>query len=177
LGVLGVPEIFGLQLINFEPFEDHRGSWQRIFDDKAVDAQLGDSRMAQVSISKNTLKGTLRGMHSLAESYREIKVVLCLQGSVQDVVLDTRPSSPTFGKYDSFLLSENVPVAVVIPPGCAHGFLTLQDDSSLLYLMSRPYRSDQEICYRWNDPFWGVQWNFEPSTISEKDMSHDLFRG
>jgi len=172
-----VPEIHGLQLLNFETYEDRRGSWQRIFDENAVDMQLGDSSIDQVSISRNTRKGTLRGMHSLAESYGEIKAVVCLQGSVQDVILDTRPSSPTFGKYASFLLSEDVPVAVVIPPGCAHGFLTLRDNSNLLYLMSKPYRSDMEISYKWNDPFWGVEWNFEPSIISEKDMSHDLHRG
>lgn len=168
-------KIHGLQTLSYSPHVDERGSWQRLFETSSIPEISRGDGFVQASISRNPKVGTLRGMHSLAESYGEIKVVSCLSGKVQDVVLDARPDSPTFGEHESFQLSWDVPRAIVIPPGCAHGFLTLEENSSLLYLMSKPYDVSKEICFRWDDPFWGVEWDIEPRIISEKDKNHKLY--
>lgn len=164
----------GAKLVSYEPFTDDRGVWQRLFDSEILKPFGCDSGAAQVSVSKNPKKGTLRGMHSLDEAYGEVKVVLCLSGSVQDIVLDARRGSKTYGTYKEFTLDAENHNAVVIPPGCAHGFLTLEKETNLLYLMSKPYDSSREVCFRWNDPFWGVEWAFEPTLVSAKDQAHDL---
>jgi len=111
-------------------------------------------------------------MHYLEEQAQEWKSVVCLQGSVQDVVVDMREESQTFRSHQSFHLEGQSNDGVLIPPGCAHGFLTLEPNTILLYIMSVPYDSSLERALRWDDPTLGISWDLVPKVISDKDQGH-----
>jgi dTDP-4-dehydrorhamnose 3,5-epimerase len=167
-------KVDGVRQVSFNPVSDFRGSWRRVWDASVMRSMGWDGGVEQVSISSNPHLGTLRGMHSLREEQGEFKFVFCISGAVQDVVIDPRPSSPSQGAYEAFSLTPECGFGVIIPPGCAHGFLTLQPNSVLLYMMATEYRPEHELCYRWNDPFWGIEWEIAPLLISEKDAFHDF---
>lgn len=155
---------------SFAPFVDQRGSWQRVWEQETLGGPLEGAEISEISVSSNPLPRTLRGMHSLRESYGEAKVVFCLSGMVQDVAIDVRQGLSTFGDFFSFFLHPGD--GVVIPPGFAHGFLSLESNSNLAYLMTRPYNSSEELNFSWNDPFFRIPWACEPEIISEKDRAH-----
>jgi dTDP-4-dehydrorhamnose 3,5-epimerase len=148
---------------------DGRGVFRRIYD-------VQDTRIepAEISFSHNTHTRTLRGLHYLEESQMEYKVVECVSGSVFDVIVDSRPSSPNYLDYTNIIVSSDSEFAILIPPGFAHGYLTLEDNSSLIYQMSSPYESKFERGLRWNDPSIGIEWPASPKVISDKD-SHWKF--
>jgi dTDP-4-dehydrorhamnose 3,5-epimerase len=163
-------------LIEVEPKRDERGSFCRLFCEELL-KEMGIENFAcmQVNISENYLKGTLRGMHAQAAPYLEAKIVYCLKGAVYDVILDLRKNSSTYLQHFGLKLSPDNQSALYVPKGFAHGFLTLKDDSELLYLMSEIYRPGYERGYRFDDPAFGVQWPFPPKIISERDEKHPPF--
>lgn len=161
----------GITSFSTNVFEDVRGRWQRLWDSAGV-ARAGHSiEVAQISVSANLREFTLRGMHSLAIEAQEFKAVICVSGSVQDVVVDVRPGSPTWGNYDSFALTPKGRCGVLVPPGFAHGFLTTSPDTTLIYVMSTPYTASLEVSFRWDDPIFSIDWQNQPMVISEKDAS------
>jgi dTDP-4-dehydrorhamnose 3,5-epimerase len=153
----------------FEPHLDFRGTWQRIWDLDSIRAVGHNPEIEQVSISTNPQAHTLRGLHSLKPEASEFKAVICLTGAVQDVLVDVRPNSPTWGTYASFELDAKYLNGVLIPPGFAHGFLTLEAETRLLYLMSVEYDAGLENNFCWNDPEFSIEWLAKPTLISEKD--------
>lgn len=168
-----VEEIEGVKTFHFDPFKDERGVWQRVWD-KGIIGPLGfTSEVAQASISVNPLKGTLRGLHYLIPSVGETKTVFCVSGAVQDVVLDVRANSQTFSDYVDLRLGPGQGVAV--SPGMAHGFLSLEPNTLLVYVMSAPYSKESERTIRWNDPSFGIDWLLDPKFISDKDSSASDF--
>jgi dTDP-4-dehydrorhamnose 3,5-epimerase len=128
----------------------------------------------QISISTNPTKGTLRGLHYLEERAKEWKAVVCVQGLVQDVVVDMREGSPTYKSHQSFYLDGRSNDGLLIPPGCAHGFLSLMPNTILMYVMTAPFDSDMERALRWDDPALNISWDLSPNVISDKDKSHGL---
>lgn len=166
--------IAGVAPYAWEQHVDGRGSWQRVWDPARLPTTQKDLVAEQISISTNPNTGTLRGMHYLEEQAQEWKSVVCLQGSVQDVVVDMRQESQTFRSHQSFHLEGQSNDGVLIPPGCAHGFLTLEPKTILLYIMSAPYDSSLERALRWDDPTLGIAWDLEPKVISDRDQSHSL---
>ena len=115
--------------------------------------------------------GTLRGLHYQVGPSAEIKIVTCLQGALHDVVLDLRSNSPTFGRHAAIELSAANRRLLVIPEGCAHGFLTAQDATLLLYMVSRGYDPARERAVRWDDPAFALYWPSAPRVISPRDAA------
>lgn len=160
-----------LQLVQFvepNPFGDNRGSFTRL-----VDTLWDVPPILQVSISDNFETGTMRGMHSSVRSSGEFKVVSCIEGSIADFVVDVRPESPDYMKVQRFELRERVPGSLLIPPGCAHGYITLEPNTRVLYSMASLYNPSTEVGYMWDDPQLQIDWPFEPAVISQRDLSFE----
>ena len=156
-------------LIDLEKRGDNRGFFARFFCEKEFgDHQLA-TRFVQINTSLTGKKGTLRGMHYQLQPSAEVKVVRCIKGSLFDVILDLRPDSPTFGKSFGAELNADNRTMMYVPQGFAHGFVTLEDDTEALYLVSALYAPDLERGVRYNDPRFNIQWPVQPTEVSEKD--------
>ncbi|WP_198377972.1 dTDP-4-dehydrorhamnose 3,5-epimerase family protein [Neoroseomonas rubea] len=153
------------------PVRDARGTFTRLWCEEAFAAAGIDFRPVQASRSDNPRRHTLRGMHYQAPPRAEAKLVRCTAGAVHDVVLDLRPDSPARGRWIAVTLSARAGNALFIPPGCAHGFLTLTEDAALDYLIDAPYAPDLARGVRWDDPAFGIAWPAAPAVMSERDRS------
>lgn len=161
----------GLFRIQFAPQTDFRGTFVRTFCKEQFQKMDLHWEFCQHNISKNLKKGTLRGMHFQQDPHGEIKVISCISGRIFDVLVDVRPQSLTFGKWQGFELSAEVDEALYVPEGFAHGFLTLEDNSSVHYLMSTPYVPSAAAGVRHDDLDIGIAWpETDKLIISEKDQ-------
>lgn len=151
---------------------DVRGGFVRLLDD--VPGALRGASLVQLSLSANTLNGTLRGFHALDRTALEWKAVTCVRGEVIDVLLDCRPESTTYMCSESRILGADQPGTLIIPPGVAHAYLTLRDDSWVLYGMSSRYDPSLEIGFRWDDPLLDIDWPARPRILSAKDAAWPL---
>jgi dTDP-4-dehydrorhamnose 3,5-epimerase len=163
-------------IVDVEGHVDDRGLFARTFCEREFAAAGLPTRFVQSSVSFNTRRGTLRGLHYQAPPKPEGKLVRCARGAVHDVVVDLRPSSTTFLKWISVELTAENRRALYVPPGCAHGFQTLTDDSEVLYLMTEFYVPEMARGVRWDDPIFGVEWPIADLTLSERDATHPDFR-
>jgi len=168
-------EIPGVFQVDVEPRRDERGSFARLFSQKEFQAQGLESRLSEISISSNTRRGTLRGMHFQRDPHGEIKLVRVVRGAIFDVVVDLRRNSPTFCNWHGAELSCDNGHALYIPRGCAHGFLTLTDKTDVLYQITDTFDSASASGYAWNDPAFAIEWPFRPQVISERDLSWPAF--
>jgi dTDP-4-dehydrorhamnose 3,5-epimerase len=123
-------------------------------------------------VSVNCRRGTLRGMHYQAAPHEEAKLVRCTRGAIWDVVADIRPGSPTFGRYDGIELTAENHSMLYVPPGCAHGFLTLTDDAEVFYQISAFYAPEHQRGFRWNDPLFAIEWPAPVAVISDRDRTY-----
>lgn len=130
--------------------------------------------MSHVSFSNNIRRGVLRGMHYLNFSAGETKTVACVEGEIFDVIIDARPSSPTYLDHMAVILGGGRAASLTLPPGLAHGFITLTQEASIVYLMSIPYASSEERGFRYDDPVLGIDWPLVPTTVSKKDKCWPL---
>ncbi|MDY0150501.1 MAG: dTDP-4-dehydrorhamnose 3,5-epimerase family protein [Kiritimatiellia bacterium] len=169
---LGIPGAFRIEA---DPQEDERGFFARIFCQEEFRRHGIDFPVAQCSLSFNRDAYTLRGMHVQTAPCPEKKIVRCTTGRVWDCILDLRPNSPTFKQWVSDELSAANRFALLIPEQCAHGFLSLEPGSELLYMMSAPFAPEYARGVRWNDPAFGIAWPAEPQVLSPKDQSFPLF--
>ncbi len=165
---LALHDVFALDA---ELSVDERGSFTRTFCVDEFVAHGLESRVAQCSVSVNDRSGTLRGMHFQLAPFEETKVVRCTRGAIFDVVVDLRPASPTVGKWLALELRARDGRSVYIPTGCAHGFLVLEDDTAVEYLISAPYAPDHTRGVRWDDPAIAIEWPFVPTIVSARDRS------
>lgn len=166
----------GAFVIDAEPVEDERGSFARTWCAREMEAHGLDPRLVQASVSFNRLAGTLRGMHWQAEPHGEAKVVRCTRGRIHDVILDLRPSSPSFRRWFAAELTADNRRALYVPPGVAHGFQTLEDASEVLYQMSEFHHPGSARGVRWDDPAFGIAWPpAERRTISARDLGYADF--
>ena len=155
-------------------FEDNRGAFQKLFS-SAIEAEFGQKiTIEQINFSFNKLNGTVRGMHYQEPPFSEVKIVSCIKGEIRDIVVDIRAGSPTFLQHQMVPLSTKGDNVVIIPEGCAHGFQTMADDTSLLYLHSQKYVPDNEGAISFNDPRLGIQLPISITTISERDRNHSF---
>jgi dTDP-4-dehydrorhamnose 3,5-epimerase len=159
----------GLVLVGLEKHSDSRGFFARSWCEKEFEAAGLNARLSQCNLSYNQRKGTLRGLHFQEAPYGEAKLVRVVRGKVFDVVVDLRPQSPTLGQWESFTITSDDRLSLFIPEGMAHGFQTLEDDTELLYQMSRPYAPEFARTLAWNDPSLGIAWPITPPILSEKD--------
>jgi len=132
--------------------------------------------VAQCNISFNKARGTLRGMHYQVAPHEEAKLVRCTQGAIYDIIIDLRPSSPTYKKWIAEELNSNNRHALYIPEGFAHGFQTLVDNSEVYYQMSEFFHPECARGVRWDDPAFGITWPLKNKNISDKDRAFPFFR-
>lgn len=162
-------EISGVFDVAADPRRDERGFFARIFcPQEFADAGI-DFVSTQINLSRNDRAFTLRGMHWQDPPYAEAKLVRVTAGAVHDVVVDLRPDSATFRRWIARRLDVANAAALFIPEGCAHGFLTLEPATDVLYQMSRPYVAGQARGMRWDDPAIGIDWPAQPQVIGEAD--------
>ena len=164
-------------VVDIEKKEDERGFFARAWDRREFEAHGLNPHLAQCSISFNPKKGTLRGMHFQVKPYEEAKLVRCTKGSLCDVIVDLRPGSPTYKKHLSVVLTSENRRMLYVPEGFAHGFLTLEDDTEVLYQISEFYRPESQRGLRWDDPAFAIAWPAEVRLISDRDRSYPDFGG
>ena len=168
-------KLAGVFEVRIEPQYDERGFFARTWCQNEFEARGLNSRLVQCSISFNTRKGTLRGMHYQVEPYAETKLVRCTRGAIYDVILDLRVKSPTFKDWIAVVLSAETRNMVYVPEGCAHGFLTLEDESEVFYEMSEFYNAESARGVRWDDPAFRIAWPGKVEVISERDRTYPNF--
>jgi dTDP-4-dehydrorhamnose 3,5-epimerase len=151
--------------------EDERGFFSRIFCKNEFKLNGLKCDWVQINNSYNKKKYTLRGMHLQLNEYSEIKLVKCIKGSIWDVIVDLRKRSTTYKQWFAVNLTENNKKMIYVPEGCAHGFMTLEDNSELIYFSNNYYSFKSEAILKWNDPEIKIEWPAEPSTISKKDLT------
>jgi dTDP-4-dehydrorhamnose 3,5-epimerase len=158
-------------LIEVEKRRDERGYFARVFCAAEFGAQGLVTDFVQANYSHNAQRGTLRGLHFQRAPHGEVKLVWVVRGALHDVIIDLRPDSPSFGKWEGFDLTEDNGRMLYVPAGFAHGFQTLQDDTDAIYQVSHPYTPEAEDGVRWDDPEFGIKWPLPVSVISDKDAA------
>jgi dTDP-4-dehydrorhamnose 3,5-epimerase len=161
----------GMLVLETEPRLDQRGFFARCFCREELSAWGVAAGIEQANLSFSERAATLRGLHYQIGPSAEVKLVTCLQGALHDVVLDLRQDSPAFGRHVATELSAANRRLLVIPEGCAHGFMTTQDSTLLLYMVSRAYDPVRERVVRWDDPAFAVYWPCAPRVISSRDAA------
>ena len=170
-------EVAGVLLVEIEPHADARGLFARLQCPDEFAAAGAGFAPAQTSLSRNPKAGTLRGMHWQPDPHGERKLVRAVRGRMFDVAVDLRPASPTYRKWAGTELSADNARALFIPEGVAHGFLTLEPDTDVLYQISPKFEPGHEAGARWNDPAFAIDWPVQPALISERDATYPDWRG
>jgi dTDP-4-dehydrorhamnose 3,5-epimerase len=167
-----VPDLVieGLELLSGSIHADNRGSFRRIYDSATIKDDYALTK-AQINLSINPKKGTLRGMHYQATGLPEHKTVSIVSGEVYLVVVDLREDSTTYLFQHAQVMNSNINQTLFVPAGCATGWLSLQDNVVLHYLMFSRFEDNTYSGFRWNDPFFNIEWPEAPSTISIQDGS------
>lgn len=164
-------DMAGAFLIDVDARRDGRGLFARTYCEEEFAAHGIATRFRQCSVSYNGRRGTLRGMHFQAEPHAEDKLVRCTAGAVFDVIVDLRPGSATYRRWFGAELGAADHRALLVPRGCAHGFLTLTDGAEVFYMISTPYVAESSRGFRWDDPTIGIDWPFAPTILSERDAA------
>lgn len=166
-------KIRGVYIIETQGFEDERGIFVKTFHkDIFMKRKLNITfRESFYSISK---KDVIRGMHFHLPPKDHAKLIYVTNGAILDVVLDLRNGSPTYGQYVSTELSRENKGMIFIPTGCAHGFLSLQDDTCTVYLQSSTYSKEHDTGIRYNS--FGMDWNIKKPIVSKRDLDFILLK-
>ena len=166
----------GLLIIKPDVFEDERGYFFESFNlEKFLKAGI-DLKFVQDNESMSK-KGVLRGLHFQSPPFAQGKLVRVMRGSVLDVAVDIRKDSPTYGKWESVVLSGKNKWMYLIPAGFAHGFVTLEDDTIFFYKCTNVYNKASEGSILWNDPVLNIDWEINDPVISDKDKISPVFKG
>lgn len=164
----------GLSVIHRQPIRDKRGYFERLFCESDLQDLLQGKHPTQINHTFTTAKGILRGMHYQQPPQIETKMVSCLRGEVWDVAVDVRCGSPTFLAWYGEVLSEANHRSLLIPEGFAHGFQTLTDDCTMVYLHTAPYSHECEAALNPCDPLLAISWPLPVSGLSERDKNHPM---
>lgn len=167
--------INGVRVIKRTRVGDTRGFLERLFDSDELAAAGWVWPIVQINLTHTGNRGTLRGLHYQRPPAAEAKLVTCVRGTVLDVALDLRAGSPTHGRVHAEELSEANGCALLIPPGCAHGFQSLTDDVGLIYSHSAAYAPGHEGGVDPLDPALGITWPIAHPTLSDRDRGHPAF--
>ena len=170
----GIP---GVVAVDIEPREDARGAFARLHCPDEFAAAGYPFAPAQTSLSRNPHVGTLRGMHYQPAPHAEAKLVRAVRGRIFDVALDLRAGSPSYRRWTSAELSAENGRALLIPEGVAHGFLTLEPDTDVLYQVTPAFQPGHEAGVRWDDPAFAIAWPAAPQVISERDAGYPDHQG
>ncbi len=164
--------IEGVVLVDIDPVADARGSFARLHCPDEFAAAGHPFVPAQTSLSRNARALTLRGLHYEAEPHAEAKLVRVTRGRIFDVAVDLRPGSATYRAWTGAELSADNGRALLIGRGMAHGFLTLEDETDVLYQIDRMFEPGHGRGARWDDPAFGIAWPGKPQVISERDATY-----
>jgi len=170
-------QLRGVFRVEMERLQDERGYFARSWCVREAEAHGLNPRLVQCNVSFNRRRGTLSGMHFQVAPCREAKLVRCTRGWIADVVVDLRPESPTYKRWEAFQLSDQNGTALYIPEGFAHGFQTLADDTEVYYQMSEFHSEEHARGLRWNDPAFGINWPLPDPILSPKDAAYPDFTG
>ena len=164
-------ELPGAYVIDLDRKVDERGFFARTFCTKEFAAHGLNPDIKQANLSFNLKKGTLRGMHYQLPPKAETKVVRSTRGGIFDVIIDLRPSSPTYRRHIAVELTADTRRALYIPEGFAHGFQTLEDATEVEYLMGEFFAPGFDAGLRYDDPAFAIRWPQPVSVISERDLA------
>lgn len=164
----------GVWIVDLDPSVDERGSFARTFCADEFAAHGLQTTWKQTNLSRNTRRGTIRGLHFQAEPHPEVKLVRCSAGAIFDVVVDVRRDSPSFGRWLGVELAAATGRALYIPGGFAHGLQTLTDEAEVFYMMGAAYIPALARGLRWDDPAVGVKWPLPPVAVSARDAALPL---
>jgi len=167
----------GVVLVDIEAREDERGAFARLHCPDEFAAAGHPFTPVQTSLSRNPTAGTLRGMHYQPAPHAETKLVRAIRGRIFDVAVDLRPDSPTYRQWTSAELSAQNTRALLIPQGVAHGFLTQEPDTDVLYQISPAFQPGHEAGVRWDDPAFAIAWPATPTLISARDSGYPDHQG
>ena len=165
-------ELDGVYIVEPKVFGDYRGFVMESWSEREFEANGLHYDFVQDNHSFSSVKGTLRGIHFHRGEKAQAKLVRCTRGAVFDVVVDLRPSSPTYKKWVGVELSAENKRQLLIPRGFGHGFVTLTDNVEFLYKVDNPYAPEADSGIRWDDPEIGVDWGIEDPILSEKDRNY-----
>lgn len=167
--------IDGLLIIKPDVFKDERGYFFESYNKERFAKAGLNMDFVQDNESKSD-KGVLRGLHFQKPPYAQGKLVRVIKGSVMDVAVDLRKESPTYGKWESVVLTEENKLQFWIPEGFAHGFVALEDNTIFNYKCTNVYNKESEGSILWNDPDINISWNIDNPILSEKDKISPLFK-
>lgn len=164
----------------FEPPKhgDHRGFFSEVYSKAAFAAAGIEFAFVQDNHSMSAARGVLRGLHYQIAPFAQDKLVRVVRGAVRDVAVDIRRSSPTFGRHVSAIISAENWRQILVPVGFAHGFITLEPNTEVIYKVTAPYAPDHERGLLWSDPDLGIDWGIAASDVvlSERDTKHPTLR-
>ena len=152
-------------------FQDARGQFTRLFAAEGIAKAGRPTQAVHVNTSTSVQAGTLRGIHFQFPPYAEAKIVACTAGAIWDVGVDLRPGSPTQFQWFGTTLTPDNGASMVVPEGFGHAFITLEPNSTAVYVVSAVYAVDHESGVRYDDPKLNITWPVTPSVISDKDRS------
>jgi dTDP-4-dehydrorhamnose 3,5-epimerase len=163
-------DIAGVLLFIPSPFRDERGFFSRTFDPAVVlSAGIDPNSFLEDSLSRSHL-GVVRGMH-LRTGNGEAKLVRCSSGAIFDVVVDLRPESATYRRWQAFDLTGENQISVYIPAGCAHGHQTLTEPADVSYRIDRAHDPSEDLTFAYNDPEFAITWPLPVTLMSAKDRA------
>jgi dTDP-4-dehydrorhamnose 3,5-epimerase len=165
-------QIPGAMVIRPQRTEDERGFFARIYCERELAEHGLDPRLVQHSLSYNRLRGTLRGMHFQTEPHAENKLVSCNRGAIYDVIIDLRAESPSYRRWIAVTLTADGQESLFVPKGCAHGFVTLADETTVEYKISEFYAPGFAQGVRFDDPAFAIEWPLAPVVISSRDLAY-----
>jgi dTDP-4-dehydrorhamnose 3,5-epimerase len=172
-------EIPAVKIFSPKKFGDHRGFFSEVYSVKALQALGINTQFVQDNHSLSVEKGVLRGLHYQIAPMAQDKLVRVVRGSILDVAVDIRRGSPTFGRHVRAVLSAENWQQIYVPTGFAHGFVTLEPNTEVLYKVSTYYSPSHERGIRWNDPKLGIDWGIDEASavLSNRDREHPMLAG
>jgi dTDP-4-dehydrorhamnose 3,5-epimerase len=165
----------GAYIVEPDRIADERGFFARTWCRNEFSDMGLNPNLVQCNISYNKLRGTLRGMHYQKAPHAEAKLVRCTRGALHDVIIDLRPESDTYLRWVGVELTDENRKALYVPEGFAHGFVTLSDDTEVLYQMSEFFHGESASGVRWDDPAFAIHWPVAVSVISARDRNYPDF--
>lgn len=165
----------GCYEISLTPLSDYRGFFMRSYDEKIFRDNGLDFNWIQENHSQSLKKGTVRGLHFQFGKHAETKMIRAVKGGIVDFFVDLRLGSETFGQWDCIELTEENKKMVIIPKGFAHGFMSIEDGTEIIYKVDNFYSPENEGGILWNDKDLAIPWGIENPIISEKDANQMTF--
>jgi dTDP-4-dehydrorhamnose 3,5-epimerase len=171
-------EIPDVKLLTPRRFGDHRGYFAETFNKKLLEAVGFTREFVQDNHSLSVPAGTVRGLHFQIPPFAQDKLVRVVRGAILDVAVDLRRNSPTFGKHVKARLDAETGTQILVPIGFAHGFVTLEPDTEVVYKVTNYYAPQQDRGVLWNDPDIGIDWpvSAEDAILSDKDRIQPRLR-